>query len=98
MAITALNNHFLQGIHLMTRVNRRRALTLMACCLLAGCGLTRAVTDGTVNTALNNHFLQGIHVMTRVNRRRALTLMACCLLAGCGLTRAVTDIFCKEFI
>ncbi|MFS4486577.1 type VI secretion system lipoprotein TssJ, partial [Erwinia amylovora] len=33
----------------MTRVNRRRALTLMACCLLAGCGLTRAVTDGTVN-------------------------------------------------
>ncbi|CCP08565.1 hypothetical protein BN440_3575 [Erwinia amylovora MR1] len=49
MAITALNNHFLQGIHLMTRVTRRRALTLMACCLLAGCGLTRAVTDGTVN-------------------------------------------------
>uniref|UniRef100_UPI00144427B0 type VI secretion lipoprotein TssJ n=1 Tax=Erwinia amylovora TaxID=552 RepID=UPI00144427B0 len=22
----------------------------MACCLLSGCGLTRAVTDGTVNT------------------------------------------------
>ncbi|TPG55427.1 type VI secretion system lipoprotein TssJ [Ewingella americana] len=33
----------------MTRVTRWHALTLIACCLLAGCGLTQTVTDGTVS-------------------------------------------------
>lgn len=33
----------------MARLTRWRALTLSACCLLAGCGLTQTVTDGTVN-------------------------------------------------
>jgi len=33
----------------MTRVTRWRALTLIACGLLAGCGLTQTVTDGTVS-------------------------------------------------
>lgn len=33
----------------MTRVTRWWALTLIACGLLAGCGLTQTVTDGTVN-------------------------------------------------
>ena len=33
----------------MATVTRWRALTLTACCLLAGCGLTQTVTDGTVS-------------------------------------------------
>ena len=33
----------------MTRVTRWWALTLIACGLLAGCGLTQTVTDGTVS-------------------------------------------------
>ena len=33
----------------MTTVTRWRALTLIACSLLAGCGLTQTVTDGTVS-------------------------------------------------
>ncbi|TDN50106.1 type VI secretion system protein VasD [Buttiauxella sp. JUb87] len=33
----------------MATVTRWRALTLIGCCLLAGCGLTQTVTDGTVN-------------------------------------------------
>ncbi|TNV23005.1 type VI secretion system lipoprotein TssJ [Buttiauxella sp. B2] len=33
----------------MATVTRWRALTLIACCLLAGCGLTQTVTDGTVS-------------------------------------------------
>ena len=33
----------------MATVTRRRALTLIACGLLAGCGLTQTVTDGTVS-------------------------------------------------
>jgi len=33
----------------MATVTRCRALTLIACCLLAGCGLTQTVTDGTVS-------------------------------------------------
>lgn len=33
----------------MTRVTRWRALTLIACGLLAGCGLTQTVSDGTVS-------------------------------------------------
>ncbi len=33
----------------MTRVNRWRVLALIACCLLASCGLTQTVTDGTVS-------------------------------------------------
>jgi len=35
----------------MAIVIRRQALPLIACCLLAGCGLTQTVTDGTVNLA-----------------------------------------------
>jgi type VI secretion system protein VasD len=33
----------------MKTITRWRALTLIACCLLAGCGLTQTVTDGTVS-------------------------------------------------
>lgn len=33
----------------MATVTRRWALTLIACSLLAGCGLTQTVTDGTVS-------------------------------------------------
>ena len=33
----------------MALLTRWQALTLSACCLLAGCGLTQTVTDGTVN-------------------------------------------------
>lgn len=33
----------------MTQVTRRRALTLIACALLTGCGLTQTVKDGTVS-------------------------------------------------
>ena len=33
----------------MATVTRRRALTLIACGLLAGCGLTQTVTDGKVS-------------------------------------------------
>jgi len=33
----------------MATVTRWRALTLIACCLLAGCGLTQTVADGTVS-------------------------------------------------
>jgi len=33
----------------MATVTRWRALTLIACCLLAGCGLTQRVSDGTVS-------------------------------------------------
>ncbi len=33
----------------MATVTRWRALTLIACGLLAGCGLTQTVTDGTVS-------------------------------------------------
>lgn len=33
----------------MATVNGWRVLTLAACCLLAGCGLTQTVTDGTVS-------------------------------------------------
>lgn len=33
----------------MAKETRKRVLTLIACCLLAGCGLTQTVTDGTVS-------------------------------------------------
>ncbi|WP_329911761.1 type VI secretion system lipoprotein TssJ [Serratia quinivorans] len=33
----------------MATATRWRALTLIACCMLAGCGLTQTVTDGTVS-------------------------------------------------
>ena len=33
----------------MTTVTRWRALTLITCALLTGCGLTQTVTDGTVS-------------------------------------------------
>lgn len=33
----------------MTTVIRRQLLILMTCCLLAGCGLTQTITDGTVS-------------------------------------------------
>lgn len=33
----------------MIIIARRRALMLIACCLLAGCGLTQTLTDGTIS-------------------------------------------------
>ena len=60
----------------MATVTRRWALTLIACSLLAGCGLTQTVTDGTVSITKSIFYKKLKHCIWILPRARPLTPMA----------------------
>lgn len=60
----------------MATVTRWRALTLIACGLLAGCGLTQTVTDGTVSITKSIFYKKIKTLHLDFTRARPLTPMA----------------------
>jgi hypothetical protein len=60
----------------MATVTRWWALTLIACGLLAGCGLTQTVTDGTVSITKSIFYKKIKTLHLDLPRARPLTPMA----------------------
>ena len=64
----------------MATITRWRVLTLIACGLLAGCGLTQTVTDGTVSITKSIFYSKTLHLdftpRTAINADGAQTPLA----------------------